>query len=178
MANYGVTNSTIPAGNAQQSVTTTYKTLVLVAASTTILNPPVNAAGRRGKIYDLLVGTAGTPADNYMEWDVCRATVGATLAWLGSISSVSSAYPLDIADAGFSAFVLNNSSAETNIVATAEPFYVGINQRASYRWVAAPGSEMVYPIVSSGTGGNALALRTRSAAYTSNATGNIMFQEQ
>lgn len=25
-------------------------------------------------------------------------------------------------------------------------FYVGVNQRAKYRWVAAPGSEIVWPL--------------------------------
>jgi hypothetical protein len=178
MANYGISNSTTVAGASQQAVAATYKTLVAVAASTSPLVTPVNIGLRRGKLYDILIGTNGTPADNFMEFDVARATVGTSMIWLGSVSSVSSAYALDMADTGFSAFVVTNTSAETNIVNTAEPFYIGMNQRASYRWVAAPGSELVYPAVSSGTGGNGLALRTRSGAYTGTATGNILFQEQ
>jgi hypothetical protein len=135
----------------------------------------VNQGLRRGKLYDLLVGTAGTPADFSYEWEVTRCTFTSTVAWLGSMSSVSSGLPLDLADTGCSAFCMNNSSAATNIVVTGQAWYVGINQRASYRWVAAPGSEMVYPVTSS----NGLALQTRSVSGgTATGTGTIYFQEQ
>jgi hypothetical protein len=115
-----------------------------------------------------------------MEFDVARITLGTTLAWIGLVSSISSNYSLDLADTGFSAFVAMNSSAGSSAasLATAEPWYVGINQRASYRWVAAPGSEIVYPAVSSATAGAGLALRVRSGGYTGNTTGNWLFQEQ
>jgi hypothetical protein len=144
-----------------------------------MVGPPVVTGFRRGKLYDILIGTNGTPADNYMEFAIARATVGTTLTWVGTVSSVSSGFGLDEADTGFSAFVTMNASAETNVAATlGQPFYVGINQRASYRWVAAPGSEIVYPAVSSGTGSNGLALKVRSGGYTSTVTGTLMFQEQ
>lgn len=173
MPNYSVTNSTATGGNAQQSMTTTYKTLCAVAASTGILNAPVNPGLKRGKVYDVLIGTNGTPADNAMEFDIIRTTnVGSSMVWLGSLSSISSALSLDLADPGCSSYVLINSSAETNITVTSEVFYVGINQRASYRWVAAPGSELVWPATSSA----GLALRARSA-YTGTATGQMLFTE-
>ena len=63
MANYYTSDSL---GGTQQAVSGTYKTLVNVYAGSTV---------RRGKIYDILVGTNGTPADNYMEWDVSRFSV-------------------------------------------------------------------------------------------------------
>lgn len=178
MANYGVSNSTTLAGSSQQAISPTYKTLVAVAPSTAIAAPPVNVGLRRGKLFDILIGDNGTPADNFMEFDLCRATIGTTLAWTGSVSSVSSGYVLDLADTGFSAFVLINSTAETNIVATAEPWYIGLNQRASYRWVAAPGSEIVHPATSSAVIGSGLALRCRSGGYTGTATGNVLVSEQ
>lgn len=181
MANYGVANSTtMGAGSAQGNMSTTYATLLAIAASSGgMAGPPVVPGLRRGKIYDILIGTNGTPADNYVEYEVVRATVGTTVSWAGSISSVSSAFAIDLADTGFSAFVTMNASAETNISITAgQPWYVGVNQRASYRWVAAPGGELVYPAVSSGSGSNGLALKARSGGYTSTVTGNLMFQEQ
>jgi hypothetical protein len=52
-----------------------------------------------------------------------------------------------------------------------------VNQRASYRWVAAPGSEIVYPANTSATGNNALSLQARSAAYTGTVTGAVMVSE-
>jgi hypothetical protein len=181
MANYGVANSTTAgAGTAQLAISATYASQIAVAASSgSMVSNPVVTGLRRGKIYDILVGTNGTPADNYMEFECVRVTAGASVVWLGSISSVSSAFALDMADPGFSAFVTMGASAETNLALTAgQPWYVGVNQRASYRWVAAPGSEIVYPAVSSGTGGNGLALKARSAAYTGTATVNVLFQEQ
>jgi hypothetical protein len=182
MANFSVANSSaLIAAATQAAMTTSYKSLIVVAASSGgIANPPTNIGLSRGKLYDLLIGTDGTPADNYMEFDVARATVGTTVTTLaGTCSSISAQFMLDSADAGFSAYVAVNSSVETSVTSSAEAFYVGINQRASYRWVAAPGSEIVYPAVSSASATpNGLLLRARSAAYTGTATGNVLVQEQ
>jgi hypothetical protein len=180
MANYGISNSTSPgpAGVAQNACTATYQAgLGIAASSGGMVGPPVVTGLRRGKIYDILVGTNGTPADTYVEYSCARATVGTTVVWLGSVSSVSSAYAMDLGDVGHSAFVVMNTSAQTNIVANTEVWYVGVNQRASYRWVAAPGSELVYPAVSSATGNNGLALRFRGSNVTT-VTNNVLWQEQ
>ena len=180
MANFTIVNTTaVGGGNAQAAVTTTYKTQVLVGNSTGSLTNIGAGALRRGKIYDILVGTNGTPADNYMEWDLCKVTMGASSPLAGGISSLSSTFGLDPADNyGFVAAAGINSSIETAFTALQEMWYVGVNQRASYRWVAAPGSEFVYPANSSATGSNGFAGRVRSGGYTGTATYNILFQEQ
>ncbi len=182
MANFALTNSTANgSGGVGQVVGATYKSMLITAAST--------AAGgtytglRRGKIYDILIGTNGTPADNALEFDLVRGTYASTTAIttggiLGLMSSLSSNYALDPADGPAVSALNSNSSVETYLTGTTELWLEGLNQRASYRWVAAPGSEFVYPAVSSGTGGNALSLRVRSAGYTSSATANVLFQEQ
>lgn len=178
MANLAIVNSTAcGGGNVQAACTTTYKTQILIGNSTTS-NTTISGQLRRGKLYDILVGTNGTPADNYMEWDCCRATVGTSSVLAGGISSLSSNFFLDAADAGSMAIIGINSSIETAFTPTTEVWYVGVNQRASYRWVAAPGSELVYPANSSATGGNGFLGRVRSGAYTGTATMNILFQEQ
>lgn len=180
MANYGLTNSSNY--GTQPAMGATYTTQLAVAASSgSIINAPTITGLRRGKIYDILVGTNGTPADNYVEWIVHRLTVSGSLAYVGSISSVSSQFALDTADAAYAAFSVANTSGNSSTVFTLfnQPvWYVGVNQRASYRWVAAPGSEMVYPAVSSATGGNGLGLAARSAAYTGTGTTTLLFQEQ
>ena len=161
MANYAVSNSTTTGGlGTAQAMAAAYKTLVTCVSSTTTV--------RRGKMYDILIGTNGTPADNYMEFDVCRTT-GTTS---GGTSYVCPA--LDPADGVAQSVTTVNSTTEGTITANSDLFYIGINQRASYRWVAAPGSELVWPATSS----NGLVLRARSAAYTGTATANILFQEQ
>lgn len=181
MSNFTIMNTTgIGGGNVQQAMTTTYKSLIIAgnsSASTTTLG-----AGnyRRGKLYDILVGTNGTPADNYMEFDVTLVTLGTTPAGILNtlISSLSSTFANDPADVVQVAALSINSTAEVGITATTEKWYVGVNQRASYRWVAAPGSEILYPANSSAAGGNGLVLRARSGGYTGTATANAMIQEQ
>lgn len=180
MPNFLITNSTGMGGGAvQQAVATTYKSLITLGNSSA--TPSSLGAGlyKRGKLYDILVGTNGTPADNYMEFDVTMITLGTTPAAVTlGISSLSSNFAADPADNGNALnWIAINSTAEGGITATTEKWYVGVNQRASYRWVAAPGSEIVWPAVSSATAGNGLTLRTRSGGYTGTATGTVYFTE-
>jgi hypothetical protein len=181
MANYAISNSTSNGfGSSQAAVSGTYKTLCAVGASTQA-NVTQGSGLRRGKLYDILIGTNGTPADNYMEFIVQRATLLTSgSAWTGSLSSASSGFALDTADPNMAGFSAANSSNEgqVSLASLPSPWYVGINQRASYRWVAAPGSEILYPAVSSATGQNGLVLQTRSGGYTGTATGNVLLQEQ
>lgn len=177
MANYAISNGS-SYGTAQLTMGTSYSAVVMVTAATsTMVSPPVATGLRRGKIYDLLVGTNQTPADAFVEYSVKRVTAGTTLTWLGSLSSVSSAFALDQADVGYSAFsVINTSAGSTaNYTQAGELFYVGVNQRASYRWVAAPGSELVYAAVSSASI-NGLALLARGS-LTTTVTGTVLFSE-
>lgn len=180
MANFYLANSTSPAGTVGVACGSSYTLMLAVAASTGNFTGAGVGVGplRRGKLYDILVGTNGTPADNYVEYEVTRATIGTTVTWLGSVSSVSTAYSLDQADAAVGAFLTMNGSAGSTAVSirSISAWYVGVNQRASYRWVAAPGSEIVYPAASSASV-NGLMLSNRSAAYTSTVTGTIMVSE-
>jgi hypothetical protein len=163
MANYTATNGSTASAGTQQSITTTYVSPCLsVGAPTT--------APHRGKIYDLLIGTNGTPADNAVEWDISRITTVSTAVAAGTLITPQ---PLDPADGAATTVVTVNSTGSPTI-SIQNIFYVGVNQRASYRWVAAPGSELVWPATSS----NGFALRARSPGYTGTVTGNWMFQEQ
>lgn len=170
MANYAVGNST-NIGGTQVAVTTTDITLIALFASTIAPAPTIQL--RRGKLYDILVGTNGTPADNAMMWSVIRATTGSTLAGAGIASSAN--LQLDQADSTPASYVNTNSSTQTvyTLVASNMPWHVGVNQRASYRWVAAPGSEIVWPATSS----SGLVLNVKSPAYTGTATGSVMWNE-
>lgn len=154
MPNYASSNAL---GGTQVAVSTSYKTLVNVYASSA-------TQARRAKIYDVLVGTNGTPADNYIEWDISRFSATAILT-----ATAVTPNPLDVADAAFLGVSTANATTENTYVNNgtgASVFYVGVNQRASYRWVAAPGGELVYPATNlAGLGG-----RTRSGGYTSTAT--------
>ena len=164
MANYTLTNGSSAGAGTQQAVTTTYVNPLLVSGAAV-------TAPRRGKVYDLLIGTNGTPADNFMEWDISRVTVVSTSSV--AAGTLVAAPPLDAADAAaLTICTVNSTGAPT--ISVPNIFYVGVNQRASYRWVAAPGSELVWPATSSA----GFALRARSGGYTGTATGTWMFQEQ
>jgi hypothetical protein len=158
MANYSASNGL---AGTLQAITSTYKSLLSLtaAASGTI---------RRGKLYDVTFGTLGTPADQTYEFDISATTA------VGTATAVTPV-PLDAADAAFSGVGAANMTAEPTVTATSSKFYLGINQRASYRWVAAPGSELVYPATAS----NGLVIRTRSASGgTATATAQFYLAEQ
>lgn len=160
MAKYAITNGSTTGGGTQQATTTTYVGSLIGLTG-------ANSAPRRFKIYDILIGTNGTPADNYVEWDVSRVTTNSTATTL-------TPQPLDMADATSLTTTTVNSSTFGTITTGSNVFYVGVNQRASYRWVAAPGGELVSPATSSA----GFQLRVRSGAYTGTATGTIHFEEQ
>jgi len=81
MANFSVTNSTaIGAGNVQQKLTTTYKTLIVIGNSTATSATNGWAGNRRYRSPDIIIGTNGVPADNSIEWDLAMVTLGTTPA--------------------------------------------------------------------------------------------------
>lgn len=157
MANYTATNGSTASAGTQQATATNYTGALLGLTTQTTL--------RRGKVYDLLIGTDGTPADNFIEWDISRVTSASTATTI-------TPQALDSADQAAVAIVTANSSTHGTI-SLQNLLYVGVNQRASYRWVAAPGSELVWPATSS----NGLQLRQRSGGYTGTATGTWLWQE-
>jgi hypothetical protein len=144
MAVYSSSNSL---AGTQQATTSTYKTQLALTAATATLT--------RGLIQEIDVGTPGTPADNYLEYDISRQTAAGT-------STAVTPVPLDTTSRAAGTVGSANFTAEGTITATSSVFYLALNQRASYRWVAAPGSELVIPAVNLA----GLAIRARSAAYT------------
>lgn len=158
MAKYSVSNGL---AGTLQAITSTYKTLLSVTAQTTSL--------KRGKLYDFSFGTLGTPADQSYEWDISKQTAASTGG------STVTPVPLDPADAACFTVGTANPTGEGTITATSSGFYLGTNQRASYRWVASPGSELLWPA----TNLAGLAMRTRSVSGgTATATSLFFFEEQ
>lgn len=156
MSKFSVNNDL---GGTQQAISSSFKSLVAFFATTGAL--------RRGKLYDILVGTNGTPADQVLEFDVSRMTANGT----GTSVTPNALDPADVA-ADFTANA--NYTAEPTVTAASSVFFIGINQRASYRWVASPGGEFVYPA----TANNGFAVRALSPGYTGTATGDVKVEEQ
>lgn len=93
---------------------------------------------RRGRVYDIILGAEATPADAALQWMVQRYTAAGT-------STAVTPKPLDLADAVFLGQAGENHTAEPTYTAGEVMLSISLNQRASFRWVAAPGGELVYP---------------------------------
>lgn len=108
---------------------------------------------RRGKLYDLVIGSEGSPADNAFRYVMQRCTAAGT-------STGVTPQPLDPADAATEMDAGENHTIEPTYTAAALLLVVAVNQRATFRWVAAPGGELVFPATAS----NGLGLQTPTAA--------------
>jgi hypothetical protein len=100
-----------------------------------------NATPMRLKVYDLVMGCEGAPADNAFRWDWLR--IDAT----GGTDTAVTPEPLDPADAaalitGSENFTANPGTLGNILLS------IALNQRATIRWVASPGGELVAPATS------------------------------
>ena len=117
---------------------------VAVAAPNTVLGL-TGGTGLRFNIYDWMVGSTSTaPADVALQWEMARSQEA------GSGGSALTPEPLDPADAA--------AEVTTQLAPTTEPevkgssialIEVGVNERATFRWVSAPGGELICPAVAS-----------------------------
>jgi hypothetical protein len=103
----------------------------------------VTATLIRPALYDIIVGASGTPADNVLRYGVQRFSAAGT-------TTAKTAAPLDTGDVASLA-----------------------NQRATFRWVAAPDGEIKGPA----TNANGLAVTSLSPAYTGATFATIHFVE-
>lgn len=108
--------------------------LLLVAAA---------ASPRRAKLYDYSIGCGATPGDNAFAHIVQRCTTAGTGAALTPNA-------LDQADTLASTIVAKDTiTADPTLTANAFLGRKALNQRATFRWVAAPGGEIVIPATAS-----------------------------
>ena len=154
MANYTVNNRM---GGAQQNIGTSAKTVLTVTAQTTGL--------RRGRVYEVNCGADGTPADNPLVYDIVRCSS------IGSGGTTITAPPLDPVDSAATMVATGNHTGEPTPGAVM--LTIPLNQRATYRWVAAPGSEFVIPA----TNVNGFAFRCLSPTYASTVVYDVMWME-
>lgn len=114
----------------QRTASTTASVGSIGAVSTT--------QARRGKVYDVMFGSEATPADAAILWTMRRYTAAGTSTAVTPVS-------LDPADAAFLGQAGENHTVEPTYTAGAILLNIPLNQRATFRWVAAPGGEIVYP---------------------------------
>lgn len=124
-------------------------------------------ASKRIFLYDFTLGASGAPADNAILWIVQRTT------GLGTEGTGSTPVPLDTADGVSVADAGQDYSAEPTYTSGKELFEQAINQRAAYRWVAAPGGQIVVP----NTTDNGIGWQPSHASYAGNVEVTAHFTE-
>lgn len=125
-----------------------------------------SAATIRPRIYDVIFGTSGTPADNALNWILQRFTAAGT-------SSAATPVALDPADPSALASGGQNHTVEPTYTSGAVLLDIDANQRSTQRWVASPGSELVLPA----TAANGAGLQTMHASYTGNVDVTLLYEE-
>lgn len=105
----------------------------------TALNVFQTSNTRRGRFSDVIFGSSATPADLALTWRLSRSTAVGTEG-TGVVPA-----PLDIGDPASLFDGAQAHSAEPTYTAATELLEVPLNQRATFRWIAAPGGEFVTP---------------------------------
>lgn len=121
-------------------------------------------ASKRAFVYDFTLSASGTPADNALSWEVKRHSTAPTS------TSVTPA-PLDPADPASVTTAGENATVEPTFGTML--FQAALNQRATYRWVAAPRGELVIP----DTANNGIAFVVYHGSYTGNVEVTAHFEE-
>lgn len=176
MANFVVSNSTgIGGGSSQIATTTTFRSQVVFSNSSNTTSLTGAGLFKRGKVYDFMVGVSTTPADNYYQCRLMAITgLASNYTTACSVSSISSAFGTDPGDGtGYVWASEINSSAEAGITNNTQKIYYAFNQRATYRWVANPGSEIVFAAAT----GAGLALQTLSGAGVGTVDATVFISE-
>jgi hypothetical protein len=120
----------------------------------------------RPELYDMVIGSVATPADNAGSYQLKRFTAaGTTTAW--TPIALDPGDPASLSAAGFTA------SIEPTYTANAVLLQFATNQRATFRWVSRDRSEIKFPATSA-NGGGLFTLGTTSAVIMTYTT---LFEE-
>ena len=144
-------------------------TTAIDATPDSIIAVADTGTARRGKLYEFTWGAlaSATATDNIIGMHIGRITTD------GTAGSAVTPIPLDPADAAAVATAGENYSAEPTYPADEEVFLVGRHMRATYRWVAAPGSEFIWPA----TDNNGFGFKPIHASITSDEQVTALFEE-
>lgn len=122
---------------------------------------------KRAAIYDLILGSTATPADNALTFEVQRSTAAGT----GATSTAPT--PIDPADTACDTTSAQNHSSDPTFTANTILLYVPLNQRATHRWIADP----MGPLVVAATTNNGIGVWATHASFTGNVSAHIFFYE-
>lgn len=149
-----------------RSYSVTWDNIAAQSSTTVPQAQIVSTSAVRPRLYDLVIGSPSTPADQAGSFLIRRNSTAST----GGTSVTPS--PIDPGDPAStsSAMVAPSMSAPTLGVTL---FSFAMNQRATFRWVAAPGKELVAPA----TANNGLTLMNSVLTGAFNLSGVLQFEE-
>lgn len=115
-------------------------TAALAQSSTLPLLNILGTAAVRSMIYEFEFGSSGTPADSAAQIALQRCTTAGTPGSSYTPVAIDPGDPAAVSTCGLATF-----SVGPTLTANAFLYNFGINQRATFRWIAAPGSELKIP---------------------------------
>lgn len=122
----------------------------------------------RGRIAEVIVGSAATPGDQAADFLLNRCTTVGTAGSTLVPNNIDPGGPAGDMSAGLGVF-----SAEPTYTAAKQLLAFQLNQRATFRWVANPG----YELIMAATQNNGAGLQTVSSSSTQ-AHGCTFFHEE
>ncbi len=136
------------------------------AASNASIISVTSASTIRPELYEFLLGCGATPGDLASILHIERFTVAGTSTGFTPIA-------LDPADPAALAAGGSNHTVEPTYTASAILYKLSLNQRATYRWVAAPGSGFKAPA----TAANGLGLQFQSSGGVADHEATFLHEE-
>jgi hypothetical protein len=125
-----------------------------------------SAATVRPAIYDVIVGSRAAVADQACTYDFQRFTAAGTTTPVTPVA-LNPSDPASLAAGGHTA------TAEPTYTASTILLKFSVNQRATFRWVAAPGGELVSPA----TAANGIGFKGNTPTTAFAVDGVIHFEE-
>jgi len=110
----------------------------LTTSAVTALGLAAQSTAHRNSVYEMWFGNIGAPADLVTVHTVQRITAD------GSGTAVTPT-AIDPADRASQCTCLENHSSEPTYTSNTQLLEIPLNHRATFRWVAAPGSEIITP---------------------------------
>lgn len=149
----------------QQNLSSSFKSILIIVAATGATTL------RRGWVYEFEIGPDSVPnaTDCPINWDVSAQT---------AVGTASALTPNPIDQGGGDAAALLtytcNATAEGTITASSSVFYLGLNQRASQRWIARDQSSC---LIVAAVNAKGWAFRAKSPNYASTVAITAFVQE-
>ena len=138
----------------------------LTSSAVTALGLAAQSTAHRNMVYEMWFGNIGAPADLVTVHTVQRITAD------GSGSAVTPT-ALDTGDRASQGTCLENHTGEPTYTANTQLLEVPLNHRATFRWVAAPGGDIITPA----TDNNGIGFTALHASATTDWRVGCMWEE-